>query len=146
MSCNRCNCNRVLKGTSYTVGNSFNINVTDTNITDLDNGQRFVLILQKDLPAMTTIVPVILVINGVNYPMQDILGNNLMSDQLRFFPQRCSCRGREGIIRIVFGANPNHFKVLQCLPNSAAIEFEEDIEETAVVTTKSTVQNKVENK
>lgn len=126
MNCNR---KRTIRATSYTVGNSFNIN-TDFDISSLENGCRFVLTLPVDLPAMTTIVPVILVIkvNGVvtNVPMQDIIGNNLMSDQLRFLCQigNCDCN-RRGVARIVYGSNPSHFKVLQCLPQSAAVKFDE---------------------
>lgn len=133
MSCNNnCDCHKVIRATSYTVGNSFNIN-TNFSINDLDNGRRFILTLPVDLPAMTTIVPVYLVItvNGTsqNIPMQNIIGNNLMSDQLRFFTRRgnCDCN-RRGVARIIFGSNPSHFKVLQCLPESAAVEFEEDTE------------------
>lgn len=124
-----CKCNRVIRATSYTVGNSFNIN-TDFEIGDLDNGMRFILSLPVDLPPMTTIVPVYVVIkvNGVvtNIPVQDIIGNNLMSDQLRFFNRvgNCECN-RKGVVRIIYGSNPIHFKVLQCLPESAAVEFEE---------------------
>lgn len=124
-----CKCNRVIRATSYTVGNSFNIN-TDFEIGDLDNGMRFILSLPVDLPPMTTIVPVYVVItvNGVvtNIPVQDIIGNNLMSDQLRFFNRvgNCGCN-RKGVVRIIYGSNPAHFKVLQCLPESAAVEFEE---------------------
>lgn len=124
-----CNCKRTIRATSYTVGNSFNIN-TDFDISSLENGCRFVLTLPVDLPAMTTIVPVILVIkvNGVvtNAPMQDIIGNNLMSDQLRFLRQigNCNCN-RRSVVRIVYGSNPGHFKILQCLPESSAVEFEE---------------------
>lgn len=124
-----CKCNRVIRATSYTVGNSFNIN-TDFEIGDLDNGMRFILSLPVDLPPMTTIVPVYVVIkvNGVvtNIPVQDIIGNNLMSDQLRFFNRvgNCECN-RKGVVRIIYGSNPTHFKVLQCLHESAAVEFEE---------------------
>lgn len=138
-----CNCKRNIRATSYTVGNSFNIN-TDFNINDLDNGMRFNLILPVDLPAMTTILPVFLIIkvNGVdtNIPMQDIIGNDLMSDQLRFFPQRNVCCGREGIVRIIYGSNPSHFKVLNCLPKSSAVEFEEENENN--VATPTSVESK----
>lgn len=124
-----CKKNNVIVATSYTVGNSFNIN-TNFNIDQLQNGMRFTLILPIDLPAMTTIVPVYVVINvnGVqtNIPVQDILGNNLMSDQLRFFPtnERCRCN-KQGIARIAFGSNPSHFKVLCCLPQSSAVAYDE---------------------
>lgn len=129
MSCNNCKCNRTIRATSYTVGNSFNIN-TSFNINKLENGQRFILTLPVDLPAMTTIVPVILVINvngvATNIPMQDIIGNNLMSDQLRFFTKQGNCNcNRQSVVRIIYGSNPTHFKVLQCLPESYAVAFDE---------------------
>lgn len=148
MSCNDCKCNRVIRATSYTVGNSFNIN-TNFTISDLDNGMRFILTLPVDLPAMTTIVPVIVVIsvNGVttNIPLQDIIGNNLMSDQLRFLPRigDCSCN-RKGIVRIIYGSNPSHFKVLSCLPESSAVEFEE-AQENVVNTPATQASTKVKS-
>lgn len=133
MSCNNnCDCHKIIRATSYTVGNSFNIN-TNFSVNNLDNGRRFILTLPIDLPAMTTIVPVYLVITvdgtSTNIPMQDVIGNNLMSDQLRFFARRgnCDCN-RQGVARIIFGSNPSHFKVLQCLPQSAAVEYEENTE------------------
>lgn len=128
---NNCRCNRVITPTSYTVGATFNINTTFTD-SDLENGKKYILVLNKDLPAMTTIVPVYLQVNGTYYPMQDILGNNLMSDQLRFFPRQmnnCGCRSA-GIARIVFGSNVGHFKVLVCLPTSSAVITEEVEEAT----------------
>ena len=126
------NCKKILKSTSYTVGNSFNINITNESITDLENCERFVLILTQNLPAMTTIVPVYLVINGQNYPVQDLIGNNLMSDQLKYFPQSRNCCVQQGVARIIFGSNPNHFKVLQCLPQSSAVGFVETTETVAI--------------
>lgn len=118
MSCNNCKCNNVIRANSYTVGETFNINTTF----DLDttkNGKRYVLVLNEDLPSMTTIVPVTIIVrvNGTDtaIPVQDIIGNNLMSDQLRFIGDRKCC---DRVIRIIFGNNPNHFKVLQCLPRS----------------------------
>lgn len=145
MSCNDCNCNRIIRATSYTVGNSFNIN-TDFSINDLDNKMRFILTLPVDLPAMTTIVPVVVVIkvNGVatNIPLQDIIGNKLMSDQLRFLPRtgNCCCN-QKGITRIIYGSNPAHFKVLSCLPESSAIEFEEEQENTSTTSSSTKVKN-----
>lgn len=148
MGCN--NCNRTIRATSYAIGSNFTIN-TDFSINDLDNGMRFILTLPVDLPAMVTILPVRISIkvNGVTtlIPVQDIIGNNLMSDQLRFFPRIRDCRCRnKGIVRIVFGSNPSHFKVLQCLPESSAVEFEEEIDTIVASTSKTTNSNKVENK
>lgn len=131
-----CNCNRIITPTSYTVGATFNINTSFTD-TDLENGKRYILVLNQNLPAMSTVVPVYLQVNGTYYPMQDILGNSLMSDQLRFFPRNissCGCR-TSGVVRIVFGSNVGHFKVLVCLPASSAIITEEVEDFTDVTTT-----------
>lgn len=122
-----CKCNNIIRATSYTVGDSFNIN-TDFSISTLTNCQRFTLVLPIDLPAMTTIVPVYIAItiNGVsaNIPLQDVIGNNFMSDQLRNLPKNaCNCFG---IARLIYGGNPQHFKVLNCVPSSSAISFDEN--------------------
>lgn len=116
MSCN-CNCNKVIKATSYTAGDNFLIN-TSYEISSINNGNRFILALTADLPSITTITPVYVAvtINGTstNIPIQDILGNNLMSDQLKYIPG--------GIVRLIYGSNPVHFKVLQVLPPSSYLE------------------------
>lgn len=128
---NNCRCNRIITPTSYTVGATFNINTSFTD-SDLENGKRYILVLNQNLPAMTTIVPVYLQVNGTYYPMQDLLGNSLMSDQLRFFPRsasNCGC-GSSGVARIIFGSNVGHFKVLVCLPTSSAVITEEVEEAT----------------
>lgn len=117
-----CNCNKKIVSESYTVGATFNINTTFTD-DDLRNCKRYLLVLDEQLPAMTTIVPVYLQVNGSYYPVQDILGNNLMSDQLKSFPNvanGCGCNCAK-VARIVFGSNPEHFKVLICLPQSSAV-------------------------
>lgn len=101
-------CNRVIKANSYTVGNSFNINTAFVD-TNMSNGKCYKLILCANLPSMATIVPVILVIGGKNYPMQDHLGNNLMSDQLR----------TRKAYTIALGTNPNHFIMVDCVRPSA---------------------------
>lgn len=121
-----CNCNRIITPTSYTVGATFNIN-TDFTDSDIENGKRYILVLNKSLPAMSTVIPVYLQINGNFYPVQDLLGNNLMSDQLRSLPRKvsnCGCVS-SGVARIVYGSNPSHFKVLICLPISSAVATEE---------------------
>jgi hypothetical protein len=135
-----CNCNRTIRAVSYNVGSSFNI-MTDYSINEIDNGEHFILTLPIDLPAMTTIVPVYVSIkingNQTYIPVQDIVGNNLMSDQLRYFPEAGSCQcNMRGVARLVYGANPAHFKVLFSLPQSSAVEYEEASETT--VTTNST--------
>lgn len=126
---NNCKKNNVIRATSYTVGSSFVIN-TGFNINEIKNGMRFLLILPIDLPPMTSILPVYLGINVngtvTNIPVQDIIGNNLMSDQLRFLSKNENCRcNNQGIARIIYGSNPAHFKILQCLPASSAVSYNE---------------------
>lgn len=138
-----CNCNKVIMATSYINGTTFNIN-TDFSINDIENGDRFILVLPIDLPAMTTLtqVYVVITINGVSttVPVQDIIGNNLMSDQLRFFNRVGNCKcNRKSVIRMVYGSNPSHFKVLQCLPESSAVPF--DVQGGNVNGTKQVKQN-----
>lgn len=116
MNCN-CNCNKVIKATSYTVGDNFLIN-TSYSINSIENTNRFLLNLAIDLPSITTITPVYVAITidgtSTNIPIQDIVGNNLMCDQLRYIPG--------GIVRLIYGSNPVHFKVLQVLPPSSYLE------------------------
>jgi hypothetical protein len=124
-----CNCNKIIRATSYNVSSSFNI-ITDFSIDCVENGERFLLTLPVDLPAMTTIVPVYVLIkinNTQTYiPIQDLVGNNLMSDQLKYFPRTgsCNCCSR-GVARIIYGSNPAHFKILLNLPESSAVAYEE---------------------
>ena len=104
-----------LKAGSYTVGaTGFTINTIQTcpckPITSLKNGECFKLITCLSFPAVTNLVPVFIVLNGVSYPVLDEFGNTLMSDQIRC--RRC--------YRLVFGTNPNHFMIKQCLCPSQA--------------------------
>ena len=106
-----------LKATSYEVsGTELKINVSPIctckgTITQLCNGEDFKLITCLPFPSVTTLVPVILVLNDVEYPMLTLNGNTLMSDQIR-------CRQ---CYRIQFGTYPTHFIVKQCLrPSQAA--------------------------
>lgn len=119
----------VMRATSYTTTPTFNIN-TDFSVDKLTNRNKYILILPIDLPAMTTILPVYVVINlngtQTAIPMQDIVGNNLMSDQLRFLSKNVNGE-RRGVARLVYGGNPAHFKVLQCLPESSAVEYKESV-------------------
>ena len=104
-----------LRATAYSVGATFTIVATPSctcrgSLNTLCNGECFRLITCLPFPAVTTLVPVYIQINGVNYPVMDEFGNTLMSDQIR-------CRRA---YRIVFGTNPEHFIVKQCLKPSQA--------------------------
>ena len=99
-----------LRAGSYTVGaTGFTINAIQNcpckAITKLCNGEQFKLITCLSFPAVTNLVPVFIVLNGTSYPVLDEYGNTLMSDQIRC--RRC--------YKLVFGTNPVHFIVKQCL-------------------------------
>ena len=107
---------RELRATSYTVTTSaFTIVATPActcrePLTRLRNGECFRLITCLAFPAVNTLVPVSISINGASYPVLDEFGNTLMSDQIR-------CRRA---YRLVFGTKSNHFMVRQCLEPSQA--------------------------
>lgn len=113
-----CKCNNVINATSYTAGAELTIN-TNFSVTSLSNCDRFVLVLPDSIPATTSIttVNITITVNGTSttIPIQDIVGNNLMSDQVRFI---CKNQCGNRVVRIIYGSNPAHFKVLQCLPSS----------------------------
>lgn len=109
--CNYC-CNPcILKASSYTVNTSSFVINTGSTLATLCNGEEFKLITCATFPAVTTVVPVYININGTNYPVQDTLGNNLMSDQIRCRRQYC----------LIFGTNPAHFKLRSCAKCSQAV-------------------------
>lgn len=107
---------RELRATSYTVtASAFTIIASPActcreSLTQLRNGELFRLITCLAFPAVTTLVPVYISINGTSYPVLDEYGNTLMSDQIR-------CRRA---YRLVFGTKDNHFMIRQCLEPSQA--------------------------
>lgn len=113
-----CNCNlcksNLIKSIGYTVGATFAISTGFTE-TDVDNGKCYRLVLCANLPSMSTIVPVTLQFNSSFLPVMDRIGNNLMSDQLH--TRKC--------YNLIYGANPPHFLVTNCVPNSANLAVEE---------------------
>ena len=76
------------------------------------NGERNVLCIATEIPASATVVPVVVEINGVNIPLQDVLGNTLQSDQIQ---SRCAFPG-------IWGTLPLHFKLCSCVRKSQASE------------------------
>lgn len=86
--------------------------VLTTGLTNrtIRNGNRNVICICTDIPTSTTVVPVEIVINDTNIPMQDVLGNTLQSDQIK---SRCAFPG-------VWGTNPLHFKLCSCTNRSQA--------------------------
>ena len=110
--CN-CNCNckrRYIRVTEAEItGGTLVLNTEVTGRT-VYNGQRDVICICTDIPASTTLVPVEIVINETNIPMQDVLGNTLQSDQIQ---SRCAYPG-------VWGTQPLHFKLSACVQRSGA--------------------------
>ena len=109
-----CNCSKafVLKATSatYTAGTSLVLNTTST-VTSLFNGMNYLLVQAATLPAMTTVVPVSVEVNGTTIPLLDAIGNTLYSDQIH-----------NGVTyELVYGSTPSHFKLRRCCCLSSAV-------------------------
>lgn len=117
----------------YTIGTAFAMN-TVYDFSNSENCDKFLLILQADIPSQITIVPVNLVTTTgtiTTLPLRNSLGNNIMSDQLVGVHSLC----------VVFGNNTTHLKVLKAfnrcgaeirLRKSAFYETEEVIEEPEI--------------
>lgn len=114
-----------LRATGYTVSDTeMKIDAVPTctckgALTSLRNNEMFHLITCLAFPALTSVLPVYVTINGNDIPVMTENGNTLMSDQIR--SQRRYC--------LRYGTNPSHFITEQCLPLSQA---------TASVTTLTT--------
>lgn len=103
---------KIIRPLEYRVEeDKFIIVITDC---DLVNKDKYVLILSKKLPQIKTISRVYLQYREEYFELQDIVGNYVMSDQLRFLPQ--STNG--GIVRLIYGNRPKHFKILINIPDS----------------------------
>lgn len=97
-------CNRIIKSTGF--------GTTDTNLViltsgthTLTNGCMYDLIVCQKKPSLATVSPVLVQVNGVNYPLLDRIGNPVMSDQI-------TCRTR---YRMFFGSSTPHFLTINCL-------------------------------
>ena len=106
---------KIIKPVNYVIGD--NLNFIVNNNLDFKNGDKAILIISST-PSIEQIKPVVLQFDNVVCPIQDILGNNLMSDQLRMLPKSTS----GSIVRMAFGSNPKHFKILMQIKDSAYIE------------------------
>ena len=85
--------------------------VTNSTITP-KNGCRYILVVPchlLPLTAQTTIDQVYVVVNGVNIPLQECLGNNVYTDQIR-----CMNVDKCGniVLRLVYGSTTAHFKIV----------------------------------
>lgn len=75
------------------------------------NGERIAFCICTSLPASTTVVPVEIIINGQNIPLQDCLGNVLQSDQIR---------SRQMYFGVWGTLTPVHIKLCTCTRKSQA--------------------------
>lgn len=106
--CNQC-CENVLRVTSVsTNGSTF---TTSSTITP-KNGCKYIIKVPCYLipqVASTTIAQVVVVVNGTNIPLQECIGNNVYTDQIRYFNvDNCG----NIVLRVVYGSTPAHFKII----------------------------------
>lgn len=106
-----CNCNKqYIRVTSAEITGGTLVLATGLTNKVIRNGSKNIICVCVDIPSSTTIVPVEIVINDTNIPLQDVLGNTLQSDQIG---SRCCYVG-------VWGTNPLHFKLCACTSRSQA--------------------------
>lgn len=98
------NCNNILKVTGIS-STSTDLAILTSGTHTLTNGCMYDLIVCTKVPSMTTVLPVVIQVNGVNYPLLDRIGNTVMSDQIK-------CRTR---YRMFYGATSPHFLTISCL-------------------------------
>lgn len=108
--CTPC-CENVLRVTSISnTGGSFFF-VTNSTIAP-KNGCNYILKVPCYLlpqTSTTTINQVYVVVNRVNIPLQECIGNNVYTDQIRYFNVD-SCGNV--VLRLVYGSTPAHFKIV----------------------------------
>lgn len=108
--CTPC-CENVLRVTSISnTGGGFFF-VTNSTITP-KNGCKYILVVPCYLlpqTAITSISQVYVTINGTNIPLQECIGNNVYTDQIRCFNvDKCG----NIVLRLVYGSTPAHFKIV----------------------------------
>ena len=112
-----CQCNRLLKSTSYQVlDDVFYINTNGTFTPT--NRMGFTLVLCQTIPAQSSILPVSIVVNNVNYPLLDRFGNRVMITDL------CT----RVPYAIAFGANSPHFIAFNICSNLRNVNLAEAAE------------------
>lgn len=104
-------CNKyVIKVTEAAISGSTLTLTSSSTLSTLCDRKEYVLLICTNIPASTTVAQAVLAIGGSTYPLQDFVGNNLMSDQIKC--RRC--------YPMVFGTNPAHFKLCTCTCRSGA--------------------------
>lgn len=120
MSCQQYATPNVIRITSITQADGNYLLNTISDV-PLRNGSKYVLIIPDSImPAIATIGQVFLNINSNAYPLYERqIGNYVYSDQLDSIEiNQCGNR----VMRIVYGTNPVHFKVIShCLRKSSII-------------------------
>lgn len=100
-----CLCNNVIRSTGFGT-TAENLVILSTGTFGLTNGEAYDLIVCQRKPSMATVLPVVIQVNGVNYPLLNRIGNPVMSDQI-------TCRTR---YRMYYGESTPHFLTINCLP------------------------------
>lgn len=108
MSCTRCD--RYLKSSSITVS-SDTLTILIVPQINLVNLRRYCLLLAQSIPENAGTAQVKITINGFTYPIYTRSGNFLRADELR-------CRK---IYPVIYGNDPNHFSLINCVPKSMYI-------------------------
>lgn len=106
---NNC-CNRIIKSSGYSTDASNFIILTTGETFNLANRKAFYLILCQNIPIQSSNLPVLIQVNGTNYPLLDKFGNNVLVSDI-------NTRTRYSL---VFGSNPVHFlafNIISCLNN-----------------------------
>lgn len=99
--CNRCSC-KVVVSTSLEISDTnLKVNINPMTFT---NGERFGLLIAQEIPSNGTPVPVVITINGSDYPLLKPCGNYVMNDQLR----------SQRVYAVRCGTNPAHFTIINC--------------------------------
>lgn len=107
-----CQCNRWLKSTSYQVNGGVFYIITNGTFTP-SNRMAFNLILCKTIPVQSSVLPVSIQVNGVNYPLLDKFGNRVMITDL-------DTRNR---YELVYGANSPHFLACNICSNLRNVDL-----------------------
>ena len=108
--CNTCDDN-VLRVTSISNTEGSFFFVTNNQFIPR-NGCKYILKVPCSIlpqSSLTTVDQVYVVVNGINIPLQECIGNNVYTDQIRFFNvDQCG----NIILRVVYGSTPEHFKII----------------------------------
>ena len=102
-----CPCNTIKVSGFGTTDTEFVILTTGSTV-QLTNGYLYNLIVCQRLPSLSVVLPVFIQVNGVNYPLLDRIGNQVMSDQIK----------TRANYRMFYGERDPHFLTTNCLCNS----------------------------